>query len=183
MQLHGQLIRAYPEFGRFRCLVLWVCCDAFQHPHDDIEVGTFLQLQNDSIWMSYILQAVQHRLWNYLQTCAWVLVNQFHFFIPLSPPLLLYAQPNLDLSLAWRTHFHDFLICFGVRHDIAYFINDHSKSKVLGCMTAQHLIFILTSLVPRPPRPAFVACSTKSGGRPGRIYHMMRATADVTYCS
>jgi len=27
------------------------------------------------------------------------------------------------------------------------------------------------SLVPRPPRPAFVACSTKSGGRPGRIYH------------
>jgi len=39
------------------------------------------------------------------------------------------------------------------------------------------------SLVPRPPRPAFVACSVKSGWRPGRIYHVMRATADVMYCS
>jgi len=39
------------------------------------------------------------------------------------------------------------------------------------------------SLVPRPPLPAFVACSKKSGGKPGRIYHVMRATADVTYCS
>ena len=39
------------------------------------------------------------------------------------------------------------------------------------------------SLVSRPPRPAFVACSTKSGGKPGRIYHVMRAVADVTYCS
>ena len=38
------------------------------------------------------------------------------------------------------------------------------------------------SLVPRPPRPAFVACSTKSGKRPGQIYHVMRAAADVTYC-
>ena len=40
-----------------------------------------------------------------------------------------------------------------------------------------------SSLVPRPPRPAFVTCSTKSRGRPGRTYHMMRAVADVTYCS
>ena len=32
-----------------------------------------------------------------------------------------------------------------------------------------------------PPRPAFVACSTKSGVRPGRIYHMMRVAADVTF--
>jgi len=39
------------------------------------------------------------------------------------------------------------------------------------------------SLVPRPPRPAFVACSTKSGGRPGQIYHVMCAAADVMYCS
>ena len=31
--------------------------------------------------------------------------------------------------------------------------------------------------------PAFVACSTKSGGRPGRIYHVIRAAADVMYCS
>ena len=38
-----------------------------------------------------------------------------------------------------------------------------------------------TSLVPRPPRPAFVACSTKSGGRPGRTYHVMRATTDVMF--
>ena len=37
------------------------------------------------------------------------------------------------------------------------------------------------SLVPRPPHPAFVACSTKSGGRPGQTYHMMRAAADVMF--
>ena len=43
--------------------------------------------------------------------------------------------------------------------------------------------YLHPSLVPRPPRPAFVACSTKSGRRPGRIYHVMRAAADVTYCS
>ena len=36
------------------------------------------------------------------------------------------------------------------------------------------------SLFPRPPRPAFVTCSTKSGGRPGWTYHVMRAAADVT---
>jgi len=39
----------------------------------------------------------------------------------------------------------------------------------------------LPSLVPRPPRPAFVTCSTKSGGRPGWIYHVMRAAADVMF--
>jgi len=43
----------------------------------------------------------------------------------------------------------------------------------------ESLAQVLLSLVPRPPRPAFVACSTKSGGRPGRIYHVMRAAADV----
>ena len=37
------------------------------------------------------------------------------------------------------------------------------------------------SLVPGPPRPAFVAYSTKSRGRPGRIYHVMRAAANVTF--
>ena len=42
-------------------------------------------------------------------------------------------------------------------------------------------MYLLSSLVPRPPRPAFVACSTKSGGRPGRTYHVMRAAADVMF--
>ena len=37
------------------------------------------------------------------------------------------------------------------------------------------------SLVLRPSCPAFVACSTKSGRRPGRTYHVMRAAADVTF--
>jgi len=31
----------------------------------------------------------------------------------------------------------------------------------------------LYSLVPRPPCPAFVACSMKSRERPGRIYHVV----------
>jgi len=38
-----------------------------------------------------------------------------------------------------------------------------------------------STLVPRPPRPAFVACSTKSGGRPVQIYPVLRASADVTF--
>jgi len=38
-----------------------------------------------------------------------------------------------------------------------------------------------SSLVPRPPRPVFVACSTKSRGRPGQIYHVIRAAADVMF--
>jgi len=38
-----------------------------------------------------------------------------------------------------------------------------------------------SNLVPRPPRPAFVACSTKSEGRTGRIYHVMCAAADVMF--
>jgi len=36
---------------------------------------------------------------------------------------------------------------FGVRHDLAHFKNDHTESKVLGHMTAQHLILISTSVV------------------------------------
>ena len=35
------------------------------------------------------------------------------------------------------------------------------------------------SLVPSPPRPAFVTRSMKSGERPGRIYHVMHAAAEV----
>jgi len=31
------------------------------------------------------------------------------------------------------------------------------------------------------PSPTFVSCSTKSGGRPGRTYHVMRAAADVMF--
>ena len=38
-----------------------------------------------------------------------------------------------------------------------------------------------SSLVPRPPCPAFVTCSTKVGRRPGQIYHVMRATADIMF--
>jgi len=34
-------------------------------------------------------------------------------------------------------------------------------------------LYMWASIVPRPPRPAFIACSTKIGW----IYHMMRATA------
>ena len=37
------------------------------------------------------------------------------------------------------------------------------------------------SLVPRPPHPAFVACSTKNGGRPGRIYHGHSARAILSH--
>ena len=52
---------------------------------------------------------------------------------------------NMDLNLAWRTHFHALLIFWGDGHDLAYFVNDQSKSKVLGHLTAQHVILISTS--------------------------------------
>ena len=39
----------------------------------------------------------------------------------------------------------------------------------------RYFVFVRT-LVPRPPHPAFVTCSTKAGGRPGRIYPVMHAT-------
>jgi len=78
---------------------------------------------------------------------ARVLVNQFLFFSHyFFFTLLIYAQPTLDLNLAWRTYFSWFFdLFFGVRHDLAHFKNDHTKSKVLGHMTAQHLILISTS--------------------------------------
>ena len=38
-------------------------------------------------------------------------------------------------------------------------------------------------LIPRPPCPAFVACSTKSGGKAWKDYHVMHAATDVTRLS
>jgi len=55
------------------------------------------------------------------------------------------------------------------------------KESVLLTKKSQGVATLEHSLVPRPPHPAFVACSTKSGGRPGRTYHVMCAAADVTY--
>ena len=61
----------------------------------------------------------------------------------------------MHLNLAWRTHFHALLIFFffwggggggGDGHDLAYFVNDQSKSKVLGHLTARHEILISTSV-------------------------------------
>ena len=45
-------------------------------------------------------------------------------------------ESSLENKLSW--------FIFGARHDLAYFINDHSKS---GHITAQHIILILTSAV------------------------------------
>ena len=50
---------------------------------------------------------------------------------------------------------------------------------IIICWTSRYTM--RNSLVPRPPCPAFVSCSTKNGGRPGRIYHVMHAAADVTF--
>jgi len=42
-------------------------------------------------------------------------------------------------------------------------------------------VHLFASLVPRPPCPALSLAVRKAGGRPGRIYHVMRAAADVTF--
>ena len=49
------------------------------------------------------------------------------------------------------------------------------------CVRGRYVCVCVCSLVPRPPRPAFVGCITKSGGRSGRTYHVMRAMADVMF--
>ena len=66
-------------------------------------------------------------------------------FPPFFPHFLYMHNPtwiewSLENTLSWF-----FWFVFGIRHNLGYFENDHSKSKVLGYMTAQHLIFISTS--------------------------------------
>ena len=53
-----------------------------------------------------------------------------------------------------------------------------STDSALQLLTLQ--LYVLTHCIPRPPHSAFVAYS---GGRPGRIYHVMCAAADVLYYS
>jgi len=69
------------------------------------------------------------------------------------------------------TGLHDLLNSWATRHSMA--MSQTTSICVewgLGTWDSIH-----SSLVPRPPRPAFVACSMKSGGRPGRTYHVMHA--------
>ena len=54
-------------------------------------------------------------------------------------------------------------------------IGSSDKVGVINCWS---LTLSDSSLVPRPPHPAFVTCSMKNGGR---IYHVMRAV-DVPIC-
>ena len=62
-----------------------------------------------------------------------------NFFFPLFSLCTSSSQP---ISFLFPPFFR---FVFGIRHNLGYFENDHSKSKVLGYMTAQHLIFISTS--------------------------------------
>ena len=59
-------------------------------------------------------------------------------------------------------------------------LGDNSGMEDLGT-GLDSPIYIFYSLIPRPPRPAFVACRMKSRGRPGQTYHVMRAAADVMF--
>ena len=58
-------------------------------------------------------------------------------------------------------------------------VRSHKPHKPFKIHSKPHILEV--SLVPRLPRPAFVACSTKSRGRPGQTHHVMRAAADVTF--
>ena len=78
--------------------------------------------------------------------------------------------------------------CIWCFENSTVYVQTKSLRQVTVPIVSPHTLIItfcshgaLTSLVPRPPRPAFVTCSTKNGGRPGRIYHVMRASADFTY--
>ena len=80
---------------------------------------------------------------------ARVLVSQFLFFFHycFSPLhiIICTTQPGFESSLenTFSWFFDLFLVLGVILHN--YFQNDHSKSKVLGYMTAQHLILISTS--------------------------------------
>ena len=124
--------------------------------HQSISVRLPRMTDHKCTWLVGVTN--QHHEYNFLFSGAWLIwlhrfepANFFfsHFFMHdfyctcshqfLFPPLLIYAQPNLDLNLhvARRAHF-----VFGVKHVLVYFKNDRSKSKVLGRMTTQHLILI-----------------------------------------
>ena len=71
----------------------------------------------------------------------------FFFQYCFSPLLIILSttQPGFESSLenTFSWFFDLFLVLGVILHN--YFQNDHSKSKVLGYMTAQHLILISTS--------------------------------------
>jgi len=79
--------------------------------------------------------------------------------------------------LTWQWHnLVYFTHCSAVKSLIVRVYNNCNKKRWELVQKFPHM-----SLVPRPPRPAFVACSTKSRGGPGRTYHVMRAAADVMF--
>ena len=110
---------------------------------------------------------------------AWVLVNQKNFF----QYTYTHNQHGFESSLEIE---HTFMLLWflfgnGRGHDLTYFVNVQSKSKVLGHLTAQHVILISTSghsiywrhvqaiILPwsQAPPQLFVAYCTKAGEEPG----------------
>ena len=73
--------------------------------------------------------------------CTWFESANFFFLLSLCmssskflfPPNTHIHTTNMDLNLAWRTHFHALEIYFGNGrgHDLTYFVNVQSKSKAL----------------------------------------------------
>ena len=60
-------------------------------------------------------ESLTNRVWlEWIRTSKARLVFRYEIS-DLFPTLLIYVRPNLDLNLAWRTYFHDFLfLVFGM---------------------------------------------------------------------
>jgi len=56
----------------------------------------------------------------FMYYCCWYCDTVRSRYTTFFSPLLAYAQPNLDLNLAWGTSFVIFRYAFGVRHNLAY---------------------------------------------------------------
>jgi len=71
------------------------------------------------------------------------------FFSTIFSTLLIYAQPNLYLNLAWTTHFHvffffDFFLVLGMTLHILKMITQNLSAKTYDCST---IILILLKAV------------------------------------
>jgi len=89
-------------------------------------------------------------------------------------PLILYYSITLAL-----------LPCYTVVHKYTTYIK-MSQMSLFGIEEKPHMYFLAVFGEPYMVRQRLTFLNSTiliAGGRPGRIYHMMRAAADVMYCS
>ena len=94
---------------------------------------------HDRVWLHRI-QPVN--LFFVLLIYAWVLINQilsffffshYTLFFPLLAYIYIYVTLDFKNTLSWFFSYNYLFICD--KHDLAHFVNDHSKSKVQNAIS------------------------------------------------